>query len=150
MSQLLSPDEVALVIQGRKILKARDFDQNTDIKTLCEAAGISRKTGYQRAQKLMEPAVSEEQSIYAEIERLRAEHKVLKRRFDDVRFENEGRKIAWEIHEVDKLLAEKKALRPGAKEKSGRFFSERKTPCSRKRLGIVCFHEHLEWLEPGV
>jgi hypothetical protein len=117
MSQPLSPDEVALVIQGRKILKTKGFDRNTDIKTLCEAAGISRKTGYQRAGKLMEPAVSEEQSIYAEIEQLRAEHEALKRRFDDVRFENEGRKIAWEIHEVDKLLAEKKSTTTRRKRK---------------------------------
>lgn len=117
MSQPLSPDEVALVIQGRKILKAKSFDRNTDIKTLCQAAGISRKTGYQRAQKLMEPAVSEEQSIYAEIEQLRAEHEALKRRFDDVCFENEGRKIAWEIHEVDKLLAEKKSTTAKRKRK---------------------------------
>jgi hypothetical protein len=117
MSQPLSPDEVALVIQGRKILKAKGFDRNTDIKTLCQAAGISRKTGYQRAQKLMEPAVSDEQSIYAEIEQLQAEHEALKRRFDDVRFENEGRKIAWEIHEVDKLLAEKKSITAKRKRK---------------------------------
>lgn len=118
MSQPLSHDEVALVIHGRKILKAKGFNRNTDIKTLCEAAGISRKTGYQRAQKLMEPAVSEEQSIYAEIEQLQAEHEALKRRFDDVRFENEGRKIAWEIHEVDKLLAEKKSTMAKRKRKS--------------------------------
>ena len=117
MSQPLSPDEVASVIHGRKILKTKGFDLGTDIKTLCQAAGISRKTGYQRAQRLMEPAVSEEQSIYAEIERLRAEHEELKRRFDDVRFENEGRKIAWEIHEVDKLLAEKKSTTAKRKRK---------------------------------
>jgi len=117
MSQPLSPDEVALAIHSRKILKAKGFNRDTDIKTLCKAAGISRKTGYQRAGKLMKPVVSEEQSIYAEIEQLRAEHEALKKRFDDVRFENEGRKIAWEIHEVDKLLAEKKSTTAKRKRK---------------------------------
>jgi hypothetical protein len=33
-----------------------------------------------------------------------------KKLFDDVRFENEGRKLAWKIHKVDELLAEKKTL----------------------------------------
>jgi len=40
---------------------------------------------------------------------LREEHEKLKQLFDDVRFENEGRKLAWKIHKVDELLAEKKS-----------------------------------------
>lgn len=109
MSQQLSPDEVALVIQGRKILKDRGVSKDADIKSLCQAAGISRKTGYQRANKLMESSGSQEQALRQELERLKAEHEDLKKRFDDVRFENEGRKLAWEIHGADKLLAEKKS-----------------------------------------
>jgi hypothetical protein len=34
-----------------------------------------------------------------------------------VSFENEGRKLAWEIHEIDKLLAEKKSTTNIAKKK---------------------------------
>jgi hypothetical protein len=34
-----------------------------------------------------------------------------------VRFENEGRKIAWEIHEIDKLLTEKKSTMNRVKNK---------------------------------
>lgn len=117
MSQKLNPDEVAVLIKARQILKARGFAQDTDVKTICQAAGISRKTGYQRANKLMQFSDSKEQAQREELERLRAEHEDLKKRFDDVRFENEGRKIAWEIHEVDRLLAEKKSTMGKGKNK---------------------------------
>jgi hypothetical protein len=109
MSNKVTADEVAQVIHARKILKARGLSSDTDVKTICQAAGISRKTGYQWANKLMQVSDSKEQALCEELERLKAEHEDLKKRFDDVRFENEGRKIAWEIHEVDKLLAEKKS-----------------------------------------
>ena len=109
MSSNLTADEVAQVIKARKILKTRGLSPDTDVKTICQAAGISRKTGYQRANKLMQISDFKDQALREELERLKAEHEDLKKRFDDVRFENEGRKIAWEIHEVDKLLAEKKS-----------------------------------------
>jgi hypothetical protein len=109
MSQKLSPDEAAVVIKAKKILKARGLSPDTDVKTICQAAGISRKTGYQRANKQIPASDSKEQALREQLEQLKAEHEDLKKRFDDVRFENEGRKIAWEIHEVDKMLAEKKS-----------------------------------------
>src|SRR5210317_1276710 len=103
MSQKLNPDEVAAVIKAKKILKAQGLSLDTDVKTICQAAGISRKTGYQRANKLMQVSDSQQQALREDLQQLKAEHEDLKKRFDDVRFENEGRKIAWEIHEVDKL-----------------------------------------------
>jgi len=109
MPKQLSGDDVAAVIRARKILKANDFDRNTNIKTLCEAAGISRKTGYQRAREIIQMADTKGQPVDTKLKQLRAEHEDLKQQLDDVRFENEGRKVAWEIHEVDKLLAEKKS-----------------------------------------
>ena len=117
MSSKLTADEVAQVIHARKILKARGLCSDTDVKTICQAAGISRKTGYQWANKLMQASDCQQQALCEELERLKAEHEDLKKRFDDVRFENEGRKIAWEIHEVDKLLAEKKSTMSNSKNK---------------------------------
>jgi len=117
MSQKLSPEEVAVVIKAKKILKAQGLSPNTDVKTICQAAGISRKTGYQRANKLMQTSDLKEQALREQLKQLNAEHEDLKKRFDDVRFENEGRKIAWEIHEVDKLLAEKKSTMNRVKSK---------------------------------
>jgi hypothetical protein len=42
MSQKLSPEEVAVVIKAKKILKAQGLSPDTDVKTICQAAGISR------------------------------------------------------------------------------------------------------------
>jgi hypothetical protein len=117
MSQKLSPEEVAVVIKAKKILKAQGLSPDTDVTTICQAAGISRKTGYQRANKLMQASDSQEQALREQLKQLNAEHEDLKKRFDDVRFENEGRKIAWEIHEIDKLLAEKKSTMNRVKNK---------------------------------
>ena len=109
MASKLTADEVAQVIKARKILKARGLSLDTDVKTICQQAGISRKTGYQRVNRQIQVSDCKEQALREELERLKAAHEDLKKRLDDVRFENEGRKIAWEIHEVDKLLAEKKS-----------------------------------------
>jgi hypothetical protein len=117
MSQKLSPEEAALVIKAKKILKVRGLSPDADVKTICQAAGISRKTGYQRANKQIPASDSKEQALREQLAQLKAEHEELKKRFDDVRFENEGRKIAWEIHEVDKMLAEKKSTMDKAKNK---------------------------------
>jgi len=65
----------------------------------------------------MESSGSQQQALCEQLQRLKAEHEDLKKRFDDVRFENEGRKIAWEIHEIDKLLAEKKSTTNNIKNK---------------------------------
>jgi hypothetical protein len=117
MPKQLSADDVAAVIKANKILKANGFERNTDIKTLCEAAGISRKTGYQRAEKIMQCSDSKNQSAEAELEQLRVHCKDLKQQLDYAHFENAGRKVAWEIHEVDKLLAEKKSTTTKRKRK---------------------------------
>lgn len=52
-----------------------------------------------------------------ELARLKAEHDQLKKAYDDVSWENEGRKIAWEIHELDAMIAEKKSTMAKRKKK---------------------------------
>jgi|TARA_Y100000310_G_C20409755_1_gene681362 hypothetical protein len=108
MNDEMSPDEVAILIRGRKILKAKGLPKDTDVKRICEEAGISRKTGYQWANKQEQKNDSEVDDLKEPFNRLQAEHEELKKRYGDVRFENEGRKLAWEIHGVDELLANKK------------------------------------------
>jgi predicted DNA-binding transcriptional regulator AlpA len=117
MSAKLNPEEVATVIKARKILNAQDLAPDTNVKTICQVAGISRKTGYQWANKSMESSNLEKQMLHEELEQLRSQHEDLKKRFDDVDFENEGRKLAWEIHEIDKMLAEKKSTMNKTKKK---------------------------------
>ena len=107
MATHFDSQEVALLIKARQVLKAKGLSKDADIKRICESAGVSRKTGYQWAKDLQinggDPPGPEE-----ELARLKAEHEELKKRFAQVDFENEGRKLAWEIHEVDNLLAAKK------------------------------------------
>ena len=68
MSQKLSPEEAALVIRAKKILKDRGLSADTDVKTICQAAGISRKTGYQRANKAMPTSDSKEQALREQLQ----------------------------------------------------------------------------------
>ena len=81
MSQKLTPDEVAAVIKAKKILKAHGLSLDTDVKTICQAASISRKTGYQRANKLMQVSDSPQQALREDLQRLKAEHEDLKKAF---------------------------------------------------------------------
>lgn len=99
---------MAVLIKGRRILRTRGLDLDADVKTICEAAGISRKTGYKWAAHLGSKVQKRGDDLREEVARLEAEKKKLEKRYDDIRFENEGRKLAWEIHGVDELIRSKK------------------------------------------
>ena len=110
MNKDLSQEEVGVLIRGKKILRVKGLPMDADVKSICEAAGVSRKTGYQWAGKL-ESADRQnevEHTLRQEIDRLKAKHAELEKSYDDLRFENEGRKIAWRIHGVDDFIAGKK------------------------------------------
>lgn len=108
MDEKLTREKVAALIRSRQISREIGLKANTDIKTICEQAGISRKTGYQWAEKYFGSSNSNEDQLEQRLKQLEAEHEALKKELSDVRFENEGRKLAWEIHKVDELLAAKK------------------------------------------
>ena len=110
MDDTLNPQEVAVLIRARQILNAKGLSKDSDIKSICQAAGISRKTGYQWASNLklsnedaLDTAKNDEDMVC-----LKVEHEELKTRYHFLKIENEGRKLAWEIHGVDELLAAKK------------------------------------------
>jgi hypothetical protein len=106
MPEKLTPEEVALLIQAKKILNSKSLPRNIDVSSICEQAGISRKTGYQWADKLERDQHKAEQ-LQEELTGLRSVHDQLKRNFEEVSFENRGRKLAWEIHKVDELIEKK-------------------------------------------
>lgn len=116
MSEVLTPEEVAIVIHARRLLREKGLSPDMDVKSLCQKAGISRKTGYQW-EKQFDLSHCEQERLLREHEQLKAEYEKLKKDFSDIRWENEGRKVAWEIHEVDKLLAEKKSTMARDKKK---------------------------------
>ena len=110
MSDKPSPEEVAVMIRARQLFKKYGMASGADIKTICENAGTSRKTGYEWVKKFLDkPDVSGE--TRSELESLRAEHEALEKAFDDLRFENEGRKVAWKIHGGDLIAGKKKLSR---------------------------------------
>ena len=117
MSESFSPEEVAVMIRARQIEKEKGLAKDADISSICQAAGISRKTGYQWVQKYSPGACDGPKELKEQISQLEAERKRLEKQLDDVRFENEGRKLAWEIHRVDELLAEKKNSHDRGKKK---------------------------------
>ena len=51
MSKTLSPEEVAVLIQARQIQKEKGLAKDFDVSDVCQTAGVSRKTGYQWADK---------------------------------------------------------------------------------------------------
>ena len=116
MSDRLNTEQVAIVIKARQILKDKGLAKDADVKSICEAAGVSRKTGYQWAKSLQ---FSERQDnvVGKEAARLKLEYEDLKKRYIRLEAENEGRKLAWEIHGVDELLAVKKNTTDKGKKK---------------------------------
>lgn len=113
----LTPEEVALLIRARRLLKEKELAPDTDVTMLCHHAGISRKTGYQWEKRLLDPTNEVDDQLRRDFDALKAEHEKLKQDFDDLQFENDGRKISWEIHEVDKWIAAKKNTTRKAKKK---------------------------------
>jgi hypothetical protein len=107
MAVELTQKEVAQLIRARQLLKEKGLSKDSDIKAICEAAGISRKTGYQWASS-GKSTNEEEAALREELTRLKGEHEDLKKRYDRSQWENEAHKLAWEIHGVDELIASKK------------------------------------------
>jgi len=105
----LSPEEVAILIRARQIQRDKGLAKDVDVSRICEEAGVSRKTGYQWAEKhAPDPAKQDRKELEEKLARLQAEHDKLKQDYEQVDFENRARKLAWEIHHVDELLAKKK------------------------------------------
>ena len=116
MDEKWTQQEVAFLIQARKLLKAKGLSKDADVKAICEAAGISRKTGYQWANglKFSDDRIDCHTEELSEL-KLQCEH--LKERCRRLEIENEGHRLAWEIHGVDELMAAKKNIIHKAKKK---------------------------------
>jgi hypothetical protein len=107
MPERFSAQEVGLLIRARQILKDKGLDKDVDVKGICEAAGVSRKTGYQWASSVKSTNEGEA-ALREEMARLKTDYEDLKKRYERSEWENEAAKLAWEIHGVDELIASKK------------------------------------------
>jgi len=117
MSKSLSPEEVAILIRGRQILKSKGIAPDIDIAGVCKAAGVSRQTGYQWAEKHFDNRKDHHDELETKLKKLQSDNEKLKKDVDRLGFENRGHKLAWEIHRVDELLADKKNTIGKKKEK---------------------------------
>jgi transposase-like protein len=117
MATELTSEEVAIMIRARQLFREKGLSPNADISEICEAAGISRKTGYQWVEKHSENAIEQQKALETELTRMKAEHARLKKEFDEISLENRGRKLAWEIHGIDAYLASKKNTMSNPKKK---------------------------------
>jgi hypothetical protein len=116
MTDRLTPNEVALLIRAKKILKTKGLSKDANVKSICEAAGISRKTGYQWARS-MELPETKDNTPQKEMTQLKKEYEDLKKQYRRLEAINEGHRLAWEIHDVDELLAAKKNTKNKAKKR---------------------------------
>lgn len=118
MSQKLTEEEVALMIRARRLIRSKGLPADADVTEICKAAGVSRKTGYQWAQKheAETGAVKKEQE--ERFNQLRIDLEKLKEENDWLSFQNRGMKLAWDLHDVDDLIAAKKNT--STRKKSGK------------------------------
>lgn len=137
MSDHLSAEEVAILIKARHIQKARGLAKDADVKSICEAGGVSRKTGYQWSKNLEVPDQGAA-DLKEEMARLKRQYEDLKKGYVRLEAINEGHKLAWEIHGVDELLAAKKTPCTRGKGKSGKISANRAPVFQGCRLGPAC------------
>jgi hypothetical protein len=117
VSDKMTAEEVAIMIRARQLLRAKGFSLDADVTAICKAAGISRKTGYQWAEKHTIGAIEQKKHLESQLTQIKADHDKLQTDYDWISFENRGRKLAWEIHRVDELLALKKSTSTKKKNK---------------------------------
>ena len=107
MTPILSKEETAILIRARRIQKEKNVPNDASVSSICDIAGVARKTGYKwdedLQQKLSGVSSSKEEQAISE-----TEYEKLKKEMELLKFEHEGLKLAWEIHDVEKILAEKK------------------------------------------
>ncbi len=106
MTTTLNKEETAILIRARRIQKEKNVPKDASVSGICDIAGVARKTGYKwdddLQQKLSSASANEDRPDLA------TEHETLKKEMELLKFKYEGLKLAWEIHDVEKILAEKK------------------------------------------
>ena len=107
MKQELTPDEVAILICAKRIQKEKGVKAAT-VSDICSTAGISRKTGYKWAAQ--HEAKQQDQHAALELSALQSTHTELLENHEELTFQHEGLKLAWQIHRVDEMLAKKKTI----------------------------------------
>lgn len=99
----LTPEEVRVLIKASQIAKKKGITKGASVKEICEKAGISRKTGYQWMSEADTSAKDTEDAIQ-KLSELEIEHQEISKKYADLRVENEGIRLAMEIHGFDEIV----------------------------------------------
>lgn len=99
----LTPEEVNAMIKASRIAREKGIKPGANVKEVCEKAGISRKTAYQWLKK-EEASKKEKDDELQKLVHLKVEHQKLMEKNARLRFENEGIRLAMEIHGVDENI----------------------------------------------
>ncbi|HBS27637.1 MAG TPA: hypothetical protein DD827_11060 [Gammaproteobacteria bacterium] len=103
---MLSKEETAILIRARRIQKEKNIPEDASVSSICDIAGVARKTGY-KWDEVLQRKLADTSTVPVEIE---TEYEKLKKEIEQLKHENEGLHLAWEIHDVEKILAKKKDI----------------------------------------
>jgi hypothetical protein len=99
----LTPEEVKILIKASQIAREKGIAKGASVKEICDKGGISRKTGYQWVNE-SDGAVANKEDVIDKLADLQAGHQKISKKYDDLRIENEGLRLAMEIHGFDELV----------------------------------------------
>ena len=109
MEQNLTPDDVAILIRAKRIQKEKGI-KVASVTDICSSAGISRKTGYKWAAQHETEQQDKQRALNEEFSALQSTYAELLENHDELTFQHEGLKLAWQIHRVDEMLQKKKNI----------------------------------------
>lgn len=99
----LTPEEIKVLIRASQIAREKGIPKGASVKEICDKAGISRKTGYQWINEA-DASTRDNEDAIEKLVQLKVEHQKILKKYDDLRIENEGRRLAMEIHGFDELM----------------------------------------------
>jgi transposase-like protein len=99
----LTPEEVKVLIKAAQIAKEKGITKGASVKEICEKAGISRKTGYQWVGEA-DASVKDNEDALRKFSDLEVEHQKISKKYAYLKVENEGIRLAMEIHGFDELV----------------------------------------------
>ena len=101
----LNSKEVKVLIKASQIAREHGITKGASVKEICDKAGVSRKTGYKWVN---ESDTSENKDNIQNSVSFKVDHQKLVKKYNDLRVENEGIRLAMEIHGFDEFIQKKR------------------------------------------
>jgi transposase len=101
----LNSEKVKVLIKASQIAREHGITKGASVKEICDKAGISRKTGYKWINEA--ETLENKDNIHKSVH-LQVDHQKLLKKYNDLRVENEGIRLAMEIHGFDEFIQKKR------------------------------------------